>query len=78
MRSTNKDGTFYTDNGKDISRRSRKAVQGSCMEITWIAQKHYFKQRSAVCSKPNERVELDVGNQNKAIDSLPPINRWTN
>ena len=33
---------------------------------------------TAVCSRDDKGVEQNVGDRNKAINSLSPRNRWTN
>jgi len=36
-------GTFYSHNGENISRRTRKTVLRSYMEVTWTSRKYHIR-----------------------------------
>jgi len=48
------------------------------MEATWSARKYNIRLGSTICSGVNEGAELDVGDRNKTVDSIPPTDGWAN
>ena len=71
-----KDDTFCGNDRRYISRRFGKVIQEQCVEVAWIAGKCSIRQRAAVCSGVNKRVEQDVGNRNEVVNSISPTNGW--
>ena len=53
------------DNGRNIGRRAGKVVQGQHVEAVWVIRKYGVRQRTLVCSRTNQKVELNAGNRNK-------------
>ena len=47
------------------------------MEVTQIARKCDFQQRSTICDRINEGVKWDVGDRNKAINGFSSTDRQT-
>ena len=70
-----KNDTLCGNNRRDIGRGTGKVVQRQCMKATWATQKCGIRQRAPVCSRINEGTEQDVGNKNKAVNSIPPTDR---
>ena len=48
------------------------------MEIAWTPREYNIRQRNIVCSGTDEGAEWNVGDQDKAVNSFPPTDRWTN
>ena len=47
------------------------------METAWVTRKCGVRQRTPVCSRTDQRVELNARNRNEVVNSVPPTNRWT-
>ena len=48
------------------------------MEVVWTTREHSIRQEITACSRDDKGVELPVRNQNKAINIVLSLNRWTN
>ena len=57
IRLLQQNGTFHSNNGENISRRTCKAVLRSCMEAAQTSRKHHIGQESTVCSRNNKGIE---------------------
>ena len=48
------------------------------MEVTRTARKHNIRLGSTICSRVNEGAELDAGDRDETVDSIPPTDGWAN
>jgi len=45
------------------------------VEVVWVTGECSIRQRTSVCSRVDEGAKWDVGNKNKIVNSIPPIDR---
>ena len=48
------------------------------MEATWSAKKYNIRLGSTICGGVNKEAELDAGDRDETVDSIPPTDRWAN
>jgi len=48
------------------------------MEVIWFSWEYHIQQRIVVCSRLNKEIKLNTKNKNKIINSISPLDRWTN
>ena len=48
------------------------------MEVAQITGKHSVRSRTSICSRFDERVEQDVRDKDKIVNSIPPTDGWAN
>jgi len=46
------------------------------MEVAWVARECSVGQRTSVCGGVDEGIKSDVGDQDEAVNSVPPTNGW--
>jgi len=70
--------TFCGNNGRNIGRRIGKVILGLHMEVARITRKYCVRLRASIHSGFDKRVEQDVRDKDKVVNSVPLIDRWAN
>jgi len=75
---SNKDNALHSNHRENFSTGASKTVPRPYLEVAQITGEHHLGQRSAVCSRGNERVEQVVGHPDKVVNCLPSTNyhKW--
>ena len=73
-----KNGSTQGNNDKYIIERDCKDLSWWNMETTWGSKNNSQWQRTSIYIKIYERSHKSIGNKMNAINSILPLNRWTN